>query len=288
MPPKPQRLCIFCGGAPVTGEHIFPEWMHPLLAGTDNQRFEISGRLQYASRERRAAKLAISDRMRSNERTYSLQVPVVCKVCNSGWMSVLENENMSALTALIKGEDILLTPAQQLSLARWFALKDMVYDASPNLGTPTYFDLIPRHGKALNSECSPFGCRQPPAPVRRTAAREKPAVSSWHLIHGKAAERSCSIADGTRKPETKAASTGCRWRRPRVRAVWDKTPRHQGQRALTARHGFALDPSIIRSINLSTDDAGGLIFCTTIRMTTPINRNGALTTSIGLVTASFR
>jgi hypothetical protein len=150
MPPKPQRLCIFCGGAPVTGEHIFPEWMHPLLAGTDNQRFEISGRLQYASRERRAAKLAISDRMRSNERAYSLQVPVVCKVCNSGWMSVLENENMSALTALIKGEDILLTPAQQLSLARWFALKDMVYDASPNLGTPTY----------LSEELRAFGDRR--------------------------------------------------------------------------------------------------------------------------------
>ena len=44
MAPNPRRICIFCPNTANSGEHIWPEWMHPIM-GVDltTSRVETKG-----------------------------------------------------------------------------------------------------------------------------------------------------------------------------------------------------------------------------------------------------
>lgn len=59
-------------------------------------------------------------------------VRCVCQKCNNGWMSELENEIKPVLAPMINGYRTLLTPDEQMTLARWASLKAQCFDANPN------------------------------------------------------------------------------------------------------------------------------------------------------------
>lgn len=109
------RVCVFCGGAPVTKEHIWPQWaqwtvpaptpspIHRVVEVEGQERFE-SSRLGQAFSE--------------TSRT-------VCASCNNGWMSRLETATKELFVAMTGGGPLILDREMQQTLAAW-ALKTMI------------------------------------------------------------------------------------------------------------------------------------------------------------------
>lgn len=53
---------------------------------------------------------------------YTIVVRNVCKSCNNGWMSVLQDEAKPLVHALAKGEKLTFDEPHRLTLARWSAM----------------------------------------------------------------------------------------------------------------------------------------------------------------------
>jgi hypothetical protein len=60
---------------------------------------------------------------------------VVCRACNSGWMSALEEAVRPILSRVLTGTPVTLSPEQQRLLATYFTMKLMVFDQAPK-GAP--------------------------------------------------------------------------------------------------------------------------------------------------------
>lgn len=116
------RACIFCGGRPVTKEHLWPAWMAREFPSLD----EIAG--HYSN-------LADGDYREWVARAFSRTVSAVCGDCNSGWMSDIEAKAKPLLTSLFTGRSLKLGPQRQTSLATWVMLKALVHthaEVTPN------------------------------------------------------------------------------------------------------------------------------------------------------------
>jgi hypothetical protein len=125
--PNPRRLCIFCPNTANSGEHLWSEWMHPLLGEeVDAYRVDEKGVIREAGN---AYQIGTRVNHRRGERLISLAPKVVCKKCNETWMSTLEQEARPILEPLLRGESHKLTTDAQAMLTRWLTLKLMVLDA---------------------------------------------------------------------------------------------------------------------------------------------------------------
>jgi hypothetical protein len=125
--PKPQRFCIFCGGSPITAEHLWPEWMAPLLgkygAGT-TQRFGRSVRHPTTDE----VVFAVRDHFIKGRESTSETMSVLCDRCNNEWGSLLETAATSALKKLVKGDRHTISPTDLTVIVRWLTLKFFVAD----------------------------------------------------------------------------------------------------------------------------------------------------------------
>lgn len=129
MSSDPKPKCVFCPGTGKrSGEHIYSEWMHPLLEGHRNLTpTRISGRhflFPGGVEMRRVVK------PRKGDNPLGRRCFVVCEDCNSGWMSAIDSGAIDVLTPLIKGEAHTLTAEAQRTVAKWGTLKFMVLDAN--------------------------------------------------------------------------------------------------------------------------------------------------------------
>lgn len=115
---KPRKLCIFCGGFPITKEHVWPDWLDPYLQKTmlNHETFAEMVLPNGTTRE---------IRKRAGD-PQSVRVRHVCQACNNGWMSVLQNEAKPILIPLLQGKDVTLFRKQQIILAKWVAMFCMV------------------------------------------------------------------------------------------------------------------------------------------------------------------
>lgn len=132
---KPAGKCIFClGGAapgnPMTGEHLWSDWM------------QNAGLLQRISREyvqtglnfrRHTAQRTVAQRYREGSPHFA-KYRVVCKNCNSGWMSAIEEAAKPALILLMKGATATLPRDMRLKLTEWLVLKMLVVEHSQQPG----------------------------------------------------------------------------------------------------------------------------------------------------------
>lgn len=125
------RQCIFCGGSPLTKEHIIPEWLSRLVIPPVGP--------VYISESRRVRDQYETTPPRSRARSRILDVigKQVCSACNTGWMSDLEAATQTILTPVARGVPAgIRIPIQahaQRTIARW-AVKTAVllqYRQSP-------------------------------------------------------------------------------------------------------------------------------------------------------------
>lgn len=127
--PNPQRFCVFCGGTPLSKEHILPAWMKDLLpddfSATHHEvRVGVS---DYGFDGLRPPPYSKGKLHRVGDHR-SQKLRVVCVTCNTGWMSLLQRDAQPILTPLILGHPKPLTPTERATLAAWAAMFTMVYE----------------------------------------------------------------------------------------------------------------------------------------------------------------
>ncbi|MFD8472057.1 hypothetical protein ACFV2E_08370 [Streptomyces globisporus] len=99
------KVCVFCGGTPLTKEHVLPRWLKVAL-DPSVRRF-------------RYIRLSDGGFQRHDAPPLNDQVKVVCSGCNSGWMNQLEEGVRHFLPALIQGKPCVLDARSQRALAAW-------------------------------------------------------------------------------------------------------------------------------------------------------------------------
>ena len=115
------RICIFCGiPRKLTKEHVWPQWLRkhlPLAPGVKRLDFHHNhqGRQQQVRFEPRSGDYG------------SMKLEVVCKACNGGWMSSLQMEAIPALSELVKGSWLDLSPHWH-HLVKWCTMFAMVIE----------------------------------------------------------------------------------------------------------------------------------------------------------------
>ncbi len=125
--PKPQRFCIFCGGSPITAEHLWPEWMAPLLGKQGRGTTQRFGRyVRHPTTDE--VVFAVREHLIKGRRSTSATMSVLCDRCNNEWGSLLETAAAPALKKLVKGDRHVIRPADLAVIVRWLTLKFFVAD----------------------------------------------------------------------------------------------------------------------------------------------------------------
>ena len=107
------RQCIFCGGKPLTSEHVFGAWLTPLFPVPAGKRVFLDAAT--------VTKGQPTTRPRRYPRNIDLKVKQVCKSCNCGWMSDLETDAARVVADVHDGRSLLINSDQQGILASWAA-----------------------------------------------------------------------------------------------------------------------------------------------------------------------
>lgn len=108
-------FCIFCGGTPLSREHIWADWLRAYIRR--NLPYYHSGRAILnpdRSLERATKKYSGDPRSR--------RLKIVCAKCNNGWMSSLQNAAKPILIPLLQGAAATLSHDRQNTLAAWVAM----------------------------------------------------------------------------------------------------------------------------------------------------------------------
>jgi hypothetical protein len=114
----PDGGCIFCGGTPLTREHLWPDWLRRELRIRERHRFRI---------EQEEDGVETRD-IRFEAPPFDQKVKAVCAACNGGWMSEIEARAKPLLQPLMRAEGRRLHRSQQRALSQWALLKACVFD----------------------------------------------------------------------------------------------------------------------------------------------------------------
>lgn len=115
------KACIFCGTkGNKSKEHLWPEWMHEFLGaeGNGNNVRESDTYRDTAHKDNK--------KLERQGYLFTTKFRVVCRACNNGWMSRLEEEAKPSLIPLVKGKAICLNEVEQNIVAKWIAMKTIV------------------------------------------------------------------------------------------------------------------------------------------------------------------
>lgn len=116
-----QKVCIFCEGTGLSKEHFWPDWIssHISKADTDKHITEIhSGDVR--------SKPELEKKIERQGNLVTKKFRVVCRDCNSGWMSRLEESVKPFILSAMQNKNITLNPEQVAMLARWVVMKVLV------------------------------------------------------------------------------------------------------------------------------------------------------------------
>lgn len=126
-----RKKCIFCqrDDQKISKEHILPDWLNKLY-GEDmtalNEGVRDDGTILYSY----------------TSKIFQQTVNIVCKSCNNGWMSEMENTAKPILTKMLKNKNIVLDKKSQIKIANW-AMKTILV-MNHNNPAPPERPIIPR------------------------------------------------------------------------------------------------------------------------------------------------
>jgi hypothetical protein len=181
-----RRDCLFCGGTPLTKEHIWPRWVRDEVAGDPASSYELT------SQDANSDEPGFRERARNVGPRPGVTAKLVCgggksnwkplpprtEFCNDGWMSRLEGEARLILLPLIRGQSSRLRPVDQLVIAAWTAKMAYVFEAYTGYMPLTTSDDLELLRTAL----------QPPATARIRIAAHK-GTTPLHYVRQVAAEQ---------------------------------------------------------------------------------------------------
>jgi hypothetical protein len=120
------RQCLFCDNPANTREHVWPKWILTRL----NVRNEIRHKMGNEP-----------ERLLSNPEQ---KVKAVCKDCNGGWMSELEQKNIPLIGNLMQDIGFSLNGLQQYHIATWAVKMSMIGDFLVRNHRPMFFNQAER------------------------------------------------------------------------------------------------------------------------------------------------
>jgi hypothetical protein len=129
------RTCIFCGGSPVTREHLWPEWILGKIQPTNIAGFIGKNRNLEVGRE--------------------LKVRTVCKPCNGGWMSDLEGVSKTLIEPRMDDISAFLNLTEQSTISAWTVKTAMVLDSTTMGVKPLFYTQRERDDIRLSSKIPP-------------------------------------------------------------------------------------------------------------------------------------
>lgn len=123
------RKCVFCGGSPVTREHVFPDWISELYRRAPGlNEFSENGKVV----------------RKFPEKLFQHKAKIVCEACNSGWMSTLEGKVQPLLADMItEAKATVLTKEMQDLLSLW-VVKTMLMNSKATPGDSHIPDSVYR------------------------------------------------------------------------------------------------------------------------------------------------
>jgi hypothetical protein len=110
--------CIFCGGKPLTREHLWPRWLRDYF-GTSHLPHRYG-----------AAASSSNDVVDWNGPPATKTARLLCNVCNNDWGSRLEDAAKLLLLPMIQGHPKRLSQSSQRTATLWLAKTLMVMDRS--------------------------------------------------------------------------------------------------------------------------------------------------------------
>ena len=117
--------CVFCGGQPTNWEHVWSRWSHAFIP-KGRKKWTSLQAVEYADRSTFEIKHHAGD-------PYDWQVKCVDERCNNGWMREQEERFRPLFIRMHKATTeapIRLTESDQLTIAKWFAIKAIVQEYS--------------------------------------------------------------------------------------------------------------------------------------------------------------
>lgn len=122
MPKTPKRInlkgpgrCVFCGGRPLTKQHVFGDRMRKLFISPANVRRQDQS---YQRDFRPVHREKLNSKINQGA-FFTRKVRVVCLRCNTGWMRLLEERAFPIITGLIQGRSMTLSSDDQAAIAGW-------------------------------------------------------------------------------------------------------------------------------------------------------------------------
>lgn len=119
---KSAGKCAFCEGGGLSKEHLWPAWAKPFLperaiAERVEQQLTFSEKVKLVSPSHTKTR---------NGHPWTRKFRVVCRTCNNGWMSILEDQTKPVLSPIIATMPHTITTESLALIARWVVLKVMV------------------------------------------------------------------------------------------------------------------------------------------------------------------
>ena len=111
---KPAGACVFCGGAPLTKGHIWPDWIDKSLGSTAAGHLQENGVFYTLDTELPKTPFSLTDRQGSAGQRKPRNT---CLACNGGWMSKIEDAAKRATESLMLGSSVLLSPLDTMNIA---------------------------------------------------------------------------------------------------------------------------------------------------------------------------
>jgi hypothetical protein len=118
--------CIFCGGTPLTGEHLWPRWFSKIVPKVATHHHGVRIRQALIAHDTVAIGADPEFLKRRPGDPASRIYRIVCKSCNEGWMGRVETAAIPVMTALIKGEQVSVQVHGQRTVAVWATLKTII------------------------------------------------------------------------------------------------------------------------------------------------------------------
>jgi hypothetical protein len=111
------RRCVFCGGSPLSREHVVPRWLTNALP--EQARFRGQDQQIVLQFPGHAQSRLVLPHREMREPFNGMTVKAVCRSCNSGWMGGIEETVRPILSPLFRGKSQELKAVDAQVIATW-------------------------------------------------------------------------------------------------------------------------------------------------------------------------
>lgn len=114
-----QVRCVYCGGTPVSKEHIWSKWIRDILPP---EPWHASNLFVRGSVDPNGNGDHLLKQTKRWEGAMQSRAPkIVCRTCNNGWMSQVDERAKAPLTKMIRTGEFILSEDDQSAVAAWVA-----------------------------------------------------------------------------------------------------------------------------------------------------------------------